>query len=497
MEQQQENNSPHEKRRIVYLVFKIICCVIVGTGVFLTDYWLELGVAGGTPYVALVLMGLWFKDKNISLYLGIISLILIAVGYNLSPEGGEHWKVVLNRSFSSFAVLAVTIGVYIQKKTYIQLDKTNSELEAEKPKLLRIVKENEQLLFALHNSALVSITDNKGNITFANDTFCEISKYAEEELIGKNHRVLKSGKQPDGLFTGMWKALSQGLIWRGELCNKTKDGSFYWVYATIIPILNVEGGIDKYVAIRYDITPLKLAEANLKLKGKELERSNNELQKFAYVASHDLQEPLRMVSSYTQLLERKYAHQLDDDARDYIEFAVDGANRMQKLIKDLLIYSRVSTKSQPFTEIDCNKLLLDVQSNLSESIAESGAIIKVDELPTLVGDESQLTRIFQNLIGNAIKFVADKKPEISVSYKDINGSWQFSVKDNGIGIDEKYAERIFVIFQRLHTKEEYEGSGMGLAICKRIAERHDGDIWFESTPNNGTEFIFTISKNLT
>lgn len=367
---------------------------------------------------------------------------------------------------------------------------------SDQDELKKLTQENEQFLLSLHNSALVSVADRSGNIIFANDTFCALSKYSQEELIGQNHRILKSGKQPDGLFIGMWKAISQGLIWRGEICNRAKDGSFYWVYATINPIIGLNGEIDRFVAIRFDITAQKKAEENLRLQSIELKRSNEELQKFAYVASHDLQEPLRMVSSYTQLLERKYGDQLDADAKEYIGYAVDGANRMQKLIKDLLDYSRVSTKSNPFDDVDCNEVLEDVRFNLGAAIESTEAELLVGELPEIKGDQSQLTRLFQNLIGNALKFVSSKKPKVEVYCEELPSSWKFSVADNGIGIEAEYTERIFVIFQRLHTKEAYEGSGMGLAICKRIVERHMGEIWHEANESGGSTFHFTLSKFL-
>lgn len=469
-------------------IMKLLATISLGLVIFAVDNFLNLDFELGILYVGVVLMGLLFKDKNLTLFFSLGALILLLGGYFIFSRTGAEISLIN----TSIAIIGVTIGVYVQKR----ISSKNEPSEADKLHLLSIAKENEQLLFALHNSALVSITDNKGEIIFANETFCAISKYTEEELLGQNHRMLKSGKQPDGIFVGMWKAISLGKIWRGEVCNKAKDGSYYWVYATIIPIMNIDGAIDKYVGIRFNITPLKAAEERLKVQQSELKRSNLELQQFAYVASHDLQEPLRMVSSYTQLLERKYADQLDDDANEYINYAVDGANRMQKLIKDLLDYSRISTKVQPSVEINCNQLLKDVQSNLSNAITDSEAKIEIEELPVLIGDESQLTRLFQNLIGNAIKFVIAKSPEIKVSCVENENDWQFSIKDNGIGIDEKYSERIFVIFQRLVGKEEFEGSGMGLAICKRIIERHDGKIWLESTPGEGTEFFFTISKNL-
>lgn len=238
----------------------------------------------------------------------------------------------------------------------------------------------------------------------------------------------------------------------------------------------------------------------------ELARSNAELEQFAYVASHDLQEPLRMVTSYLQLLERRYKNQLDSSADQFIAYAVDGARRMQILINDLLNYSRVSTRGQPFVPVDCNAILSTAIANLQIAIDESQAEITHDPLPTVVADASQLLQVLQNLIANAIKFSREEPPKIHISAvqrtptpndKPSNliptaTEWLFSVRDNGIGLDAQYAQRIFVIFQRLHSRSQYPGTGIGLAICKKIIERHGGNIWVESQPNQGSIFYFTI-----
>ena len=241
-----------------------------------------------------------------------------------------------------------------------------------------------------------------------------------------------------------------------------------------------------------DITERQRAEEKLKLTMADLARSNKDLEQFAYVASHDLQEPLRMVSSYTQLLARRYAGQLDAAANKYIAYAVDGANRMQRLIEDLLAYSRVGTRAKGFAPVDCAAVLDQALANLKASIEQSGAVVTHDPLPTVVHDKLLLVQLFQNLIGNAIKFHVEAPPRIHVSAEQKGDEWVLAVRDNGIGIDPQYAERIFTIFQRLHTNEEYAGTGIGLAICKKIVERHGGRIWVESHPGNGSTFCFTI-----
>jgi signal transduction histidine kinase len=224
----------------------------------------------------------------------------------------------------------------------------------------------------------------------------------------------------------------------------------------------------------------------------DLERSNIELEQFAYVASHDLQEPLRMVSSYMQLLEKRYRGRLDDDADEFIAFAVDGAKRLQTLIKDLLAFSRVKSRGRSFDSTDSQWIIERVLTNLGELIKENNATVTHDRLPTVMADDVQLEQVFQNLLGNAIKFHSEVPPEIHIGAERMDGEWKFSVRDNGIGIEPEYREKIFVIFKRLHGGEEYPGTGIGLAISKRIIERHGGRIWVETTPGGGSTFFFTL-----
>ncbi|MDP8940406.1 MAG: PAS domain S-box protein [Actinomycetota bacterium] len=221
-------------------------------------------------------------------------------------------------------------------------------------------------------------------------------------------------------------------------------------------------------------------------------RSNEELEQFAYIASHDLQEPLRMVSSYTQLLARRCKGQLDEDADEFIGYAVDGAERMQRLVNGLLTYSRVGTRGKEFSPTDLAIAVEAATANLRLAIEESGAPVTFDTLPTVIGDRTQLTQLFQNLIGNAVKFRGAEPPEIHVGAERRNEEWVISVRDNGIGIDPRYADKVFVIFKRLHGWGEYEGTGLGLAICKRIVERHGGRMWVESAPGEGSTFYFTL-----
>ncbi len=234
--------------------------------------------------------------------------------------------------------------------------------------------------------------------------------------------------------------------------------------------------------------------SKLEAVGKELARSNADLEQFAYVASHDLQEPLRMVSSYTQLLARRYKGKFDPDADEIIAYAVDGASRMQALINDLLSYSRVGTKGKDPKPTDVQSVFDQALANLQAAIQESGAVVTHNPLPTVMADGSQFVQLLQNLIGNAIKFRGQAPPRVHVSATRKGNEWTFSVHDNGIGIDPKYFDRLFVVFRRLHNRAEYPGTGIGLAVCKRIVERHGGRIWVESEPSKGSTFYFTIPE---
>jgi len=267
------------------------------------------------------------------------------------------------------------------------------------------------------------------------------------------------------------------------------------VWITVTTLTDKMGRLVGIATTERDITARKRAQEELDRQSQELARSNQELEQFAYVASHDLQEPLRMVSSYVQLLERRYGDQLDDNAKEFIQFAVDGAKRMHRLIHDLLAYSRVGTRAKPFESIDMEQTLDEVLTNLQIAIKECGAVVTRGPLPTVMGEPGQISLVLQNLVGNAIKYRTDRTPEIHVDAEQKGDEWEFSVRDNGIGMDPKYKDRIFVIFKRLHTKQEYSGTGIGLAIVKKIVERHGGGISVETEEDKGSEFRFTMPVN--
>lgn len=298
--------------------------------------------------------------------------------------------------------------------------------------------------------------------------------------------------EPEKARKSYQQVFREGLVLDYELEIQHKDGYVTPVLYNASVYKDESGEVIGVFAAARDITERKKAEAMLKLKLEELARSNAELEQFAYISSHDLQEPLRMIASYLQLLQRKYQGKLDDKADKYIYFAVDGASRMQNLINDLLEFSRVTTKAREFEPTDCKSILKQVVFDLEVSIKENEAHVSYDSLPVVMADSSQLTQVFQNLISNAIKFRSEKTPEIEISAKKKDNQWLFAVQDNGIGVDPKFSERIFEVFKRLNKRDEYPGTGIGLSICKKIVERHGGQIWIEAEPGKGSIFYFTL-----
>ncbi|HEY0794993.1 MAG TPA: PAS domain S-box protein [Acidisarcina sp.] len=341
------------------------------------------------------------------------------------------------------------------------------------------------------------LVNRAGHIVVVNAQAEKQFGYCREELVGQPAAHILPGTAANGLITEVLRstatapAQSTGL--GVEVCGRHKNGSEFPIEIMLGPLKSTEGVLVT-VAIR-DITARKQADALLLEKLEELNRSNEELEKFAYIASHDLQEPLRMVASYTQLLSRRYKGKLDAEADEFIAYAVDGALRMQRLIQDLLAYSRIGTQGKELLNTSGEEVFNRALSNLQGAIEDSGAVVTHGPMPTVLGDESQLIQLFQNLIGNGIKY-QDKSadiPRIHVSAeRSKNKRWVFSVKDNGLGISPQYFERIFGMFQRLHKREEFAGTGIGLAICKKIVERHGGNISVESEPGHGSTFRFAL-----
>ena len=509
-------------------------------------------------------------------------------------------------------------NIHQQKLAAIELEKSLNALKDYK--------------FSLDQSAIISFTDKKGVITSVNDNFCNISKYKREEIVGKTHRIINSHYHSKEVFSDLWKTIASGNVWRGELKNKGKDGSYFWLDTTIVPFLNKKKKPTQYLAIRFDITERKKAEQrviksnerfekvteatndtiwdwdiiqktfyrskaieksfrqevsklltasdfwkdnihpddrkktqnsvddaiadplcnrweqeyriinyqeeiiyaidrgviirdedgkairmvgamtdiseqkqmDIKLRDVnqvlqqhtlELERSNEELEQFAFIASHDLQEPLRMVSSFMDLLKRKYGDQFDEKGHQYIHFATDGAKKMKQIILDLLDYSRAGKVTQEPIAFDLNKTLEEYKILRRKIIEEKKVIILNDPLPLVTNYKVPLTQAIHSILDNAIKYSKeDVQPKIEICVKENDKEWIIEVKDNGIGIDKHFFEKIFIIFQRLHDKDKYEGTGIGLSIAKKNIESCNGKIWVESTVNKGSTFSFTINK---
>lgn len=342
------------------------------------------------------------------------------------------------------------------------------------------------------------VVDQAGEIVLVNVQAEKQFGYRRDELLGQRVTSIIPEGFAERLVSDALRsaedALAQQIGTGLELSGRRRDGSEFPIEIMLSPLASADG-ILVTAAIR-DITTRKRAEAHLIQKLEELKRSNEELGQFAYLASHDLQEPLRMVSSYTQLLSRRYKGRLDADADEFIAFAVDGASRMQRLIQDLLTFSRVGTKGKELSDCSSQRALDQALVYLRGAIEDSGARVTHDPLPDVHADEAQLVQLFQNLVGNAIKYQGAGIPEVHVSAaSEGGGRWLFAVRDNGLGIDPQYFERIFGMFQRLHRREEFAGTGIGLAICRKIAERHGSAITVDSAPGKGSTFSFSLAES--
>ena len=366
---------------------------------------------------------------------------------------------------------------------------------------VRHSEESFQLLVESMQEYAIFMLSPQGNVINWNKGAERIKGYTADEILGKHFscfyppEAIEQGKPGQELRTAIEQGQAKEEGWRVR-----KDGQRFWANVVITALFDKDGCLQGFAKISRDMTEAKrtehLNDKNIELQetARKLARSNRDLQQFAYVASHDLQEPLRMVASFTQLLANRYQDTLDQDAKDFIKYAVDGATRMQALISDLLTYSKVDRQEKSCGLINLDEILGQVLLNLKLAMVDSGAVITHDPLPVIMADEMQLGQLLQNLIGNAIKFRGEKPPRIHVSSKQNDNGWQISVHDNGIGISPEHRERVFLIFQRLHTMAEYPGTGIGLAICKKIVEGHGGRIWIESPPEGGSTISFTLLK---
>ncbi|MFA7241372.1 MAG: ATP-binding protein [Sulfuricellaceae bacterium] len=443
-------------------------------------------------FVAVIFALRLIKITGKSLAWGLIAAAIVLMAFRRGISlveifTSDHAKLPnMNAELVALAISALmVVGIERVTPIFRSLTITANRLRESEARVRLLLDSTAEGIFGVDPAA---------KCTFCNHAALKmLGRATEQDVVGTDILAAILHTQADGvdkypplaaLHTGENCTINNVLLWRADGSSFPADMSSY--------PMRSNGAIVGAVISFHDITESKQAEQTLANKALELEHSNAELEQFAYVASHDLQEPLRMVSSYTQLLARRYKGKLDQDADDFIAYAVEGATRMQRLINDLLTFSRVASRGKPFEPVDLNRMLQETLEDLQIALEESGATITHDELPTVQADPSQLHHLLLNLLGNAIKFHGAQKPEVHVGARRQDGEWLFSVRDNGIGIAPEYFERIFVIFQRLHSREEYPGTGIGLAVCKRIVERHHGRIWVESEPGQGCTFWFTI-----
>lgn len=383
-------------------------------------------------------------------------------------------------------ILSRGVAVWDEGGKAVRMAGSNADL-TERRKAEQALRESESKLRAFINNvpAILFSIDLSGVITMLEGQGMEVQSLVEGGIVG--HSVAELYGDMPGVVDSVKRALG------GESLVATMQSQQTTYEVAYSPVHALDGSVTGVIGVAHDIGDRVRAKEELERTADELRRSNEELEQFAYIASHDLQEPLRMVTSYTQLLERRYAAQLDDAAREFIGYAVDGAKRMQQFITGLLRYSRVGTEPQVMEAVNLTEVYDAAMANLRIAVEESGAKVECRELPVVRGDPRQLTQIFQNLIGNALKFrKPGEAPHVEVWAEREGDFWRVSARDNGIGLDPQFSERVFTIFQRLHTRDEYEGTGLGLAICKKIVERHGGRIWVESKEGEGATFSFTL-----
>jgi PAS domain S-box-containing protein len=461
------------------------------------------GVRIGTLYLDSDMKLVHARYRTYAALAALIVLLSLAVAYPLAAQMQRH----ISRPILAMTEIAAAISVRGDYSVRAEkggddelgqlTDAFNQMLDQIDQKSRALRESHERLNLALQASGVGTWGWDIGENRMSWDAYTHpLFGLPEGSFAGSydSFRALVHEDDRARVHDEMQLAITSGGAYQSSLRTVWPDGSVHDLCARGKVLATEVGGHRNMTGVFWDITEQKLADARLQSLVTDLERSNKELEMFAYVASHDLQEPLRMVSSYTQLLERRYSAKLDDDAREFINFAVDGATRMQRLINDLLTFSRVSIHGKPMTLTNVAEILGGIRVDLGVTMEEGGTVLTNDDMPEVMADPTQLSQLLQNLIGNAIKFHNGKRSHVHVHVTDTPANWEFSVRDNGIGIEPEYFDRIFVIFQRLHGKGVYPGTGIGLALCKRIVERHGGSIWVESELGTGSTFFFTIPK---
>jgi PAS domain S-box-containing protein len=434
---------------------------------------------------------------------------LLTIRREVSQERASELNIVLWALAAAVLVLIlfilpkIKLDIAREKEAVDRLHRFNRELEEEvRRQTAQLQASQEKYKTLFYKSPLPKWIYNEDTLRFVevNDAAVQLYGYSQEEFTNLTLEDIRPAEDLPQLRQDIEMVRqNRDVYFASQWRHLKKNGEIMDVQVTAHPI-QLEGHKARLVAV-IDITDRKRYEARLRKLNADLEKraaelsaTNGELERFAYIASHDLQEPLRMITSFLQLLQKKYKGQLDGKADQYIHYAVDGAERMKALILDLLEYSRVGTGKENFTKVDTAVVMQEVGDIFRERIIALHASMAIDPLPVVWGDKLQLMQLLQNLVGNALKYHSDRPPEIRIGSREEPGHWLFCVQDNGIGIDPQFFEKIFIIFQRLHNKNDYSGTGIGLAICKKIVERHGGKIWVESAPDKGSTFYFTISK---
>jgi PAS domain S-box-containing protein len=380
-----------------------------------------------------------------------------------------------------------------------------TELKAVEASLRKSIREISDYKFALDESSIVAITDQKGIIHHVNDNFCRISGYRADELLGQDHRIINSGYHPKEFIRGLWTTIAHGHIWKGELKNKAKDGSFYWVDTTIIPFLDEKGKPYQYVAIRADITSRKQAEEALyklnqelenrvNLRTVQLEAATKEMEAFTYSVSHDLRAPLRGIVGFASILEEDYSDKLDNEAKRITGIIKNNTLKMGQLIDDLLAFSRMGRQDMPKTGIDMQVLVQGIIHEFASGNTYEPAIEwEIQALPPVQADINTIRQVWVNLLSNAIKYSGKKeRPHIAIGSFMKEEQTVFFVRDNGIGFDYRYRDKLFKVFQRLHSPSQFEGTGVGLALVAKIISKHGGQVWAEGEVGKGACFYFSL-----